>query len=118
MRRLNSCLLDMRRISKTQSNEIERVQKRCFKIIFPFSSYREALNISGLERLSARRERAAHDLFQQIKQPTHILHSLITVKEKSDSAINTRESYPFVVPRPKTNRLSKSLVAYGLFKKW
>ena len=105
-------------ISKTQSNEIERVQKRCFKIIFPFSSYREALNISGLERLSARRERAAHDLFQQIKQPTHILHSLITVKEKSDSAINTRESYPFVVPRPKTNRLSKSLVAYGLFKKW
>ncbi len=105
-------------ISKTQSNEIERVQKRCFKIIFPFSSYTEALKISGLEHLSARREKAAHDLFVQIKKPTHILNSLLTVKHKSDSAINTRESYPFLIPRPRTNRLGKSLIAYGLFKKW
>ena len=62
---------------------------------------------------------AAHDVFVQIKQPSHVLHSLTKVKVRKayDSTINTRESYTFVIPRTKTNRLSKSFIAYGLLKK-
>jgi len=38
------------------------------------------MSLSKLERLSDRREKAAHALFEQIKQPSHILNNLLTVK--------------------------------------
>jgi hypothetical protein len=50
-------------LTKLLTREIENVQKRCLKIIFPVLSYNDALKISGLERLSDRREKAAHELF-------------------------------------------------------
>jgi len=105
-------------LTKTQSCEIERVQKRCLRIIFPLLSYRSALLLSGLERLSTRREKAARDLFAQIKHSTHPLNSLLTVKNKPTCGAVTRDSYPYVVPRPKTNRMSNSLIIYGLLRKW
>ena len=105
-------------LSKAQSCDIERVQKRCLRIIFPLLSYKEALRISGLERLSARREKASYDLFVQIKHPSHPLNNLITPKGKPVDRVSTRDSYPFLVPRAKTNRMSKSLIVYGLLKKW
>ena len=43
-------------LTKAQSEDLERVQKRCFKIIWPNLSYSDALSISGVERLSVRRE--------------------------------------------------------------
>ncbi len=105
-------------LSKAQSCDIERVQKRCLRIIFPLLSYKEALHISGLERLSARREKASHDLFVQIKHPSHPLNNLFIPKCKPVDGISTRDSYPFLVPRAKTNRLSKSFIVYCLLKKW
>ena len=44
-------------LSRQQSRDIERVQKRCVKIIYPKSSYSEALLLCVLERLDCRRER-------------------------------------------------------------
>ncbi len=105
-------------LSNSQSSEIERVQKRCLKIIFSLLSYAEALAISGLERLSIRRDQACQKLFTQIKQPTHILNSLIMVKERNEVGVTTRDTYPFVIPRAKTNRMCKSLITYGLMRKW
>ena len=64
-------------LTKSQSNDIERVQRRCFKIIYPDLSYREALSISGLDKLSVRRENIARNLFTDIKNPTHVLHGLL-----------------------------------------
>ena len=55
-------------LTKLLTREIENVQKRCLKIIFPVLSYNDALKISGLERLSDRREKAAHELFKEIKK--------------------------------------------------
>ena len=105
-------------LSQTQSQEIEKVQRRCFKIIFPSLSYREALIDSGYELLSARRERASRELFEQIKNPLHILNDLLTPRVNNDGCIRTRDSYPYVIPRQKTNRLSKSLIAFGVLRKW
>jgi hypothetical protein len=105
-------------LTKTQSCEIERVQKRCLRIIFPLLSYRSALLLSGLEKLSTRREKAAHDLFVQIKNPSHPLNSLLTVKNKPTHGTVTRDRYPYELPRPKTNRMSNSLIVYGLLRKW
>ena len=105
-------------LTQTQNFDIEKVQRRCFKIIFPTLSYKEALKISGFESLSVRRERAARELFVQVKHPLHVLNSLLKLKEKVDNGVSTRDTYPFVIPRSKTNRLAKSLITYGLQSKW
>ena len=105
-------------LTQTQSVDIEKVQRRCLKIIFPVLSYKEALKISGFETLSVRRERAARELFVQVKHPLHILNSLLKLKDKVDNGVSTRDTYPFVIPRSKTNRLAKSLITYGLQSKW
>jgi len=51
-----ACLVWHPGLSKTQANEIERVQKRCLRIIYPEHTYTEALLISGLDTLQSRRE--------------------------------------------------------------
>ena len=84
---------------------------------FPVS-YRAALICSGYELLSTRRERASHELFDQIKNPLHILNDLLTLRVNNDGCARTRDSYPYVIPRQKTNRLSKSLIAFGVLRKW
>ncbi len=59
------------------SKLIEGVQKRCLKLIFLEFDYNEALFISGLSRLSVRRNIATRDLFNEIKHPDHVLHDLL-----------------------------------------
>ena len=49
------------------SKDIECVQKRCLRIIFPQLSYSEALDKSGLNRLDTRREEITKQIFRQIK---------------------------------------------------
>ncbi len=65
-------------LTKTQSDRIEGIQKRCLKIVFPDLSYDEVLFVSGLEKLSVRREKHARDLFNDIKQPGNVLNYLLT----------------------------------------
>ena len=92
-------------------------KKRCLKIIFPVLSYNDALKISGLEHLSDRREKAAHELFKEIKKLVMYLANYKQVKTNADLRI-TRDVYPYKIPRPKTSRLGRSLIVYGLTKRW
>ena len=64
-------------LTAEQSNDLERVQKRCMRIIYPQLSYSEALFVSGLERLDLRRGRITRDLFIDMQHPTHILHDFL-----------------------------------------
>ena len=50
-------------LTAKQTKDIERVQKRCLKLIYPTLSYSEALLLSGLEELGIRRERITKELF-------------------------------------------------------
>jgi len=68
-------------LTKTQSNEIERVQKRCLRIIYPKLTYIEALLTSGLNPLQARPENITHDIFRELKDENHIFHSLLHKRE-------------------------------------
>ena len=43
-------------LTKKLSKDIECVQKRCLKLLFPALSYTESLRKSGLERLDDRRD--------------------------------------------------------------
>ena len=81
-------------LSSGQSTEIESVQKRVLKIIFPDLSYNNALLKSGLERLSIRRERLSVKTFNEIKNSSHVLNHLLMQKQANESNVRTRDSYP------------------------
>jgi hypothetical protein len=83
-----------------QSDDLERVQKRVLRIIYPNLSYHDALFVSGLERLSVRRERITRVLFEDIQKPSHVLHTLLTYKLNHN--FNTRDNYLFEIPPAKT----------------
>ena len=70
---------------KKLSKDIECVQKRCLKLLFPALSYTESLRKSGLERLDDRRDMITQSMFRQIKDPKHPLHYLLPPVKVSHS---------------------------------
>ena len=89
-------------LTQKQTSDIERVQKRCLKLIYPHLSYSDALEISGLEKLETRRETLTQILFQEIKNDKHVLHSLLPLRDTS--SLRARNSYPYVIPITKPTR--------------
>jgi len=98
------------------SEEIEHVQMRCLRIILPNLSYSDALFVCGLQRLSDRRESAVIKIFNEIKNPTHVLHSLLPLRPVNPG-LSTRDQYPYMLKIGKTSRLSRSLIAYCIGKR-
>jgi len=72
-------------LTKNLSQDIERVQRRCLKLLYPALSYNQALNKSDIDRLDSRRYVITQKMFQEIKdQKTspciiccHLLNCLI-----------------------------------------
>jgi len=56
-------------LTKKLSKDIERLQKRCLKLLYPYFSHSEALNISSRVRLDYRRDLITKNLFREIKEP-------------------------------------------------
>jgi len=98
-------------LSNEQSKEIERVQKRCLRLIYPSLSYNEALAYSGLERLSDRRETITCNMFCELKDPNHVLHSLLP-KRNITCSMSMRNSYPYHIPITKTTRYGRAFIPY------
>ena len=66
-----SCQLFHRSLPKYLSDDIERIQRRAMRIIFPNLSYCEALNKAGIPTLSERRESLSIKLFEDIVSNEH-----------------------------------------------
>jgi len=99
------------------SKDIERVQKRCLKIIYPTLSYSEALEESGLDRLHTRREEITQSTFRQVKCPTHSLHYMLPPPKVSTSQMILRPTYPYSAPKCKKTRFGRDLIPYCIAKK-
>ena len=67
-------------ITKDQSNEIERIQKRALKIIYKEDDYDKVLRIAKIESLEKRRDRMCIELIEEMSNPNHKLHSLLPKK--------------------------------------
>ncbi len=100
----------------TQSDDIERVQKRCMRIIYPELSYNDALFVAGLDKLCVRRENIVRNLFKEMQQSDHILNSLIPLKSVCN--IDTRDKYLYNLPAAKTQRYSTSFIPYCVRKRY
>ena len=103
-------------LTTSQSNDIERVQKRCLRLIYPDLSYRESLIISDLERLSDRRERLTRQLFEEMKSAAHILHSLLPLRHIPSN--NIRNVYPYSLPKSRTSRYNYCFIPYCIRRRF
>ena len=96
------------------SNELEGVQKRAMRIIFPLCSYNEALVESGLTKLSDRRQELVDKLFKEVLQnEQNKLHERLPAR--NTCTFNLRNMWKFK-PVFKTNRFRNSFITFNALK--
>ena len=71
-------------LSQTLSNDLERVQNRALSIIYPSYSYTDALALSGIQTLRARREEVCIKFIANIKAS----NPLYSLTHKQLTALN------------------------------
>ena len=64
-------------LTKDQSNNIERIQKRALGIIYSEYDYDRVLNHAQLTTLKDRRDHICVDLIKRMSNPHHKLHNLL-----------------------------------------
>ena len=111
-----ACPVFHRSLPEYLSNDLERLQKRALRIIYPDMSLSRALEVSGIPTLFERRETIATKLFNEIiKDPQHRLHNLLPVTNTNNYSL--RNIRKFVLPVCKTERCKNSFIqsyVYGL----
>ena len=92
-------------LPKYLSEEIEKLQRRDMRVIYPDVTYSDALNLSGLDSLSNRRECLTTRRFDMVMgNPQHRLN------QKTEFAINLRAKSSFNAPTCKTKRCRSSSI--------
>ena len=105
-------------LTKKLSKDIERVQKRCLKLMYPTFTYTEALNQSGLDRLDHRRDMITETVFREIKDTKHPLHYLLPPVKVSHSQMVLRPTYSYQLPLSKATRYGRDFVPYCISNKF
>ncbi len=92
------------------SDDLERVQRRAMRIIFPGMRYREALEQGNLQSLYDRRECLCKKLFEQMEQGhSHKLKNLLpSLNTSSLDSLRTVRKYR--LPLIKTDRFKNSFI--------
>ena len=99
------------------SEDLERLQKRAMKIIYPELSYAKALELSWLLTLYDRREAIAAKLFDEIcANQSHSLHKLLPSKYQPSYSL--REQKTFIRPKCKTERCKNSFLLSYVYSSW
>ena len=99
------------------SEDLERLQRRATKIIYPELSYANALELSGLLTLYDRREANAAKLFDEIcANQSYSLHKLLP--NKYQPSFSLREQRTFIRPQCKTGRCKNSFLLTYLYSSW
>ena len=96
-------------LPKYLSEELENIQRRALRTIFPVLSYQEALKECNIATLYQRRHLLTEHLFSEIKDNTcHKLHGLLPSCNLSTVALRRKRA--FNVPFCRTNRLKNSFI--------
>ena len=94
------------------SQDLERIQKRAFRIILPWVSYEDALQSTGLRRLSHRRGGLSDKLFEEIvTDDSHKLYNLLPPRNETVN-MTLRSSHRFNVAF-QTNRFKNSFIIHN-----
>ena len=105
-----SCVVWHTSLSKENSNDLERVQKTCMKIIFveQYKGNKNSLNTLGLTNLSERRELLCLNFAQKCTQ-NEKMKKMFPLKYKNH-VMNTRKGEKFQVNHAKTEKFKKSAI--------
>ena len=91
------------------SEELERIQKRALRLIFPYASYNSALKEAGIPSLYDGQASLSSDIFNDIIfDIDHTLASLLPPKAVHHSQL--RSNRKFNVPVCKTDRLENFFI--------
>ena len=89
------------------SDQIEHIQKRALKIVFPHLSYTEALDKAKLKTLQERRENQCRSLYQSILRGDNKLTNLLPSPITHKFSLRNPRKYPLFKCR--TNDLKTAL---------
>ena len=99
-------------LTKQQSEEVESIQRRAMKLIFPEKSYGEALSESKLQPLDVRRRATCRDIFVRMQDSSHRLHKLLP--EICHTNYNLRNKRRFSTSNMSTRRQCSEFINYCL----
>ena len=95
------------------SDNIEMIQKRAVRAIFPGMSYVDILNHINLSTLKERRDYLCKKYFINMQARSHKVNCLLPKKRLVDYNMRHGNMYPLTVTR--TNRFKNSLIPWGLY---
>ena len=95
------------------SDNIEMIQKRAVRAIFPGMSYVDILNHINLSTLKERRDYLCNKYFINMQARSHKVNCLLPKKRLVDYNLRHGNMYPLTVTR--TNRFKNSLIPWGLY---
>ena len=95
------------------SDNIEVIQKRALKCIFPGLDYAEILRRVNLDTLNVRRDSICQKYFDKIKVGTHRLNYLLP--DKRHIKYNVRQQNVYPLPVTRTNRFRNSFIPWALY---
>ena len=89
-------------LPKYLSDNIELIQKRCMKTIFPGCSYDDILEMTNLPTLHDRRTTLCRAYFNKMNTSNHKLNAMLPDRRTVPYALRASNGLP--VPSVKTNR--------------
>ena len=99
-------------LPKYLSDELEKIQRRALRIIFPDLGYQEAPKECNITTLHQRRQWLTERLFNEIKDNSlPKLHGLLPPRNLSTVAL--RRKHAFNVPICRTNRFKNSFIMHN-----
>ena len=104
-------------LTRKQSQDIEKIQKRALRIIYAEYDYEQALIVTKLKSLKSRRDDMCVELFRCMSNPAHKLHNLLPKKVDQIRAKQTRSNgQKFYNFKCNTERFKQSPVVFGIEK--
>jgi hypothetical protein len=97
------------------SDEIESIQRRALRIIFPDLKYEDAFVRAGVVSLFLRRKTICEKPFDQMCDETsHKLHSLVPPRHKIGYSL--RNNNCLSIPKHRTSRFANSFIMAGIVR--
>ena len=94
------------------SDDLEKLQKRAFRIIFPDMHYKDVLKTKNILSLNDRRQKLTTKLFNEIASNSHNnLYDLLPPLNTDDHFLRNHRN--FELPVCKTNRLNESFIMHN-----
>jgi hypothetical protein len=93
--------------------DLERIQKRALRCIFPGVPYSTALELANIQSIDDHHEALTNKLFQNIKESPHSKLKHLLRERHESTTYDLRVQNPLVVPRTKTKRFSNSFIIAG-----